>query len=110
MSAPEGRTGPVLAELVEALQCDIGDAVGQLEGALARVRELESVTSGVDGVQSRLRAERQKLQQVIDTLKGEGAGIERKLLGTGREPINEHVDVEHAAKVAAARAAEAVPA
>lgn len=105
--ATEGRTGPVLADLVEAVQLDIGDAVDQLEGALARVRELESQTAGVNGLQSRLRAEGSKLQQVIETLRGESVGIERKLLGTGREPITEKVDHEHAKRVAAAKVAEA---
>lgn len=103
MSNESTRTGPLVGKLVEGIQADISDAIEQLEGGLAKIRALESHTKGVNGLSGVLKAKGSEIQAAIDTLRGESAGIERKLLGTGREPINERVDATLAKKVAAAR-------
>lgn len=54
-----------------------------------------------------MRAQATRLDEAIKALTEESASVAKKLLGTGREPITERVDAEHAERVKAARDAVA---
>ena len=104
-AADQTRTGPLVAQLVEGVQADIGDVVDALRAALGKVRALEAHAKGINGLAGTLRAEAQKIDHAISALTEESASVAKKLLGTGREPVAERVDSEHLERVKAAREA-----
>jgi hypothetical protein len=97
------RTGPLIDELITGIQADIADAVERLEGGLATIRALETHTKGVNGLASTLRSKGIAIEQIVEVLRDEADAVARKMLGTPRESITEHVDVEHLERVAEVR-------
>lgn len=96
------RTGPLVGKLVEGIQADISDAIEQLQGGLSKIRALESHTKGVNGLSATLKAKGNEVAQIIDVLEGECEGVAKKMLASApKEPITEHLNADHLAKVKA---------
>jgi hypothetical protein len=105
MSAETNRTGPLVEALVEGVQADITDIVELLSEALTEMRRLEASSRGINGLAGICKAKGSEIELVIRTLRSESESIPAKLLPQVREPIHEHTNTDHAAKVIAAKGA-----
>lgn len=96
------RTGPLVGKLVEGIQSDISDAIEQLQGGLSKIRALESHTKGVNGLSATLKGQGNAIAEAIKVLTEESQSVGRKMLASApKEPITEHVNADHLAKVRA---------
>ncbi len=97
------RTGPAVQNLVDKIQEDMAEASAYLTRGCAMVRALESVTKGVNGLASVLKAQTQTLESVIRKLEEESEDVAKKMLGGNRPEIVQTVNVDKLAEVRAAK-------
>lgn len=97
--AAEIRTAPQVQKLVDAIKDDIAEAVEHLQRGSEVVRKLEGATKGVNGLSAFLKAQGNTLVKMVEDMASEAADVERKMLGTGKEPIVSTVNEQLSEKV-----------
>lgn len=103
----ECTTEPQVGQLVERLAQRISEELArrakELRASSERIRRLEADTRWMGQLSAALKNRAGELESMAKALDEEAEGVQKKMLGTGQEPIHTRVDTDLAKKVAEAK-------
>lgn len=102
----EPPVGALVERLAQRVSEELASRAKELRASAERIRRLEADTRWMGQLSAALKNRAGELESMAKSLDDEAEGVQKKMLGTGQEPIHTRVDTDLAKKVAKAKEEE----
>lgn len=97
------EVGRMVEHLAQRISEELAARAKELRASAERIRRLETDTRWMGQLSAALKNRAGELESMAKSLDEEAEGVQKKMLGTGQEPIHTRVDTDLAKKVAQAK-------